>query len=94
MAFFFSASAQDFVYADSNKPRPLVCTLRTADDVEYWTDGGNGWRVTSPKDKATPYWINRDLCAADADAGFRARKAAELKRDQRREAEGYQQKLC
>ena len=80
--------------ADSNKPRPLVCTLKTADDVEYWTDGGNGWRVTNPKDKATPYWINRDLCAADADAGFRARKAAELKRDQRREAEGHQQKLC
>ena len=77
--------------ADPNKPRPLVCSLKTADDVEYWTDGGKGWRVENPEDRNKPYWINRDLCAADADAGFRARKAAELKRDQRREAE---QKLC
>ena len=80
--------------ADPNKPRPLVCSLKTADDVEYWTDGGKGWRVENPEDRNKPYWINRDLCAADADAGFRARKAAELKRDQRREAEGQQQKLC
>ena len=77
--------------ADPNKPRPLVCSLKTADDVEYWTDGGKGWRVENPEDRNKPYWINRDLCAADADAGFRARKAAELKRDQRREAV---QKLC
>ena len=77
--------------ADPNKPRPLVCSLKTADDVEYWTDGGKGWRVENPEDRNKPYWINRDLCAADADVGFRARKAAELKRDQRREAE---QKLC
>ena len=77
--------------ADPNKPRPLVCSLKTADDVEYWTDGGKGWRVENPEDRNKPYWINRDLCAADADAGFRARKTAELKRDQRREAE---QKLC
>ena len=81
-------------------PRKTVILSRRSpwnypvDDVEYWTDGGKGWRVENPEDKTKPYWINRDLCAADADAGFRARKAAELKRDQRREAEGQQQKLC
>ena len=87
---YFRAGARR-TNADPNKPRPLVCSLKTADDVEYWTDGGKGWRVENPEDRNKPYWINRDLCAADADAGFRARKAAELKRDQRREAE---QKLC
>ena len=106
--------------ADPNKPRPLVCSLnlRLLTMLSTGsTDGGKGWRVENPEDKTKPYWINRDLCAADADAGFRARKAvarfhqrfflciwvmrarttrkaAELKRDQRREAEGQQQKLC
>jgi len=75
---------------DPDKPRPLIVSFKTVDDAEYWSYNGEGLRVENPKDKKEPHWINRDLCAADAEAGFRARKAAQLKRKERREAEKQQ----
>jgi len=77
--------------ADPGKPRPLICTLVSETRAIYHSDNGSGYRVENPHDKTEPFWINRDLCKADADAAFRARKAAALKRKQQKE-EGLQQK--
>ena len=43
------------------------------------------YRVENPHDGTEPYWVNRDLCKADADAAFRARKAAAIKRKLQKE---------
>ena len=72
--------------ADPATPRPLVCTLTSEKLVAYHTHNGEGFRVENPHNGAEPYWINRDLCKADADAAFRARKAAAVKRKLQREA--------
>ena len=71
--------------ADPAKPRPLVCTLTSEKLVAYHTHNGEGYRVENPHDGTEPYWVNRDLCKADADAAFRARKAAAIKRKLQKE---------
>ena len=71
--------------ADPAEPRPLVCTLTSEKLVVYHTHNGEGYRVENPHDGTEPYWINRDLCKADADAAFRARKAATVKRNLQKE---------
>jgi len=68
---------------DAVKPRPLIVTLKTDELVEWHSDQGNGYRVENLNNPKEPFWINKDLCAADAEAGFRARKAADLKRKER-----------
>ena len=47
--------------------RPLIVRLVDEESVDYWTDGGKGYRTDSG------YWINRDLCRADRTANFLVR---------------------
>ena len=55
---------------DPDKPdhrRPLIIQTRDEESVNYYSDYGKGW-------KESTYWINMDLCKADRDIRFLARK--------------------
>lgn len=47
--------------------RPLIVRLVDEESVDYWTDGGKGYRTDSG------HWINKDLCRADRTANFLVR---------------------
>lgn len=47
--------------------RPLIIQLVNESAVDYWTDGGKGYKTESG------VWINKDLCKADRKANFLAR---------------------
>ena len=64
--------------------RPLICVLKNEEMVNEYTRNGSGSNVgekKKPEDRLRPYWINRDLCSADAAAAFRARQAALLRKN-------------
>ena len=55
---------------DSEKPdycRPLIIKTADEESVNYYSNQGKGWKESS-------YWINMDLCRADRDIRFLARK--------------------
>ena len=47
--------------------RPLIIQTRDEESVNYYSDYGKGWIEST-------YWINMDLCKADRDIRFLARK--------------------
>ena len=47
--------------------RPLIIQTRDEESVNFYSDYGKGW-------KESTYWINMDLCKADRDIRFLARK--------------------
>ena len=69
----------------TDKIRPLICVLKSESLVQEYTRNGRGANVgekKNPEDQLRPYWINLDLCSADAAAAFRARQAALLRKNQ------------
>ncbi|KAL5272067.1 hypothetical protein ACHWQZ_G000318 [Mnemiopsis leidyi] len=55
---------------DSEKPdycRPLIIKTADEESVNYYSNHGKGWKESS-------YWINMDLCRADREIRFLARK--------------------
>ena len=57
-----------------DKPRPLICVLKTEEMVQQYTNFGRGSKIGegNPKDS---YFVNLDLSPADQEADFLARKA-------------------
>ena len=61
---------------DPEPCRPLIIKMVDTDTVNYYTDGGYGYRTQGG------YWINNDLCAADRLANFRLRQQRKERREQ------------
>ena len=57
-----------------DKPRPLICVLKTEEMVQQYTNFGRGSKIGdgNPKDS---FFVNLDLSPADQEADFLARKA-------------------
>jgi len=57
-----------------NKPRPLICVLKSEELVQQYTNFGRGSKIGEgpPKDSL---FVNLDLSPADQEADFLARKA-------------------
>ena len=57
-----------------DKPRPLICVLKTEEMVQQYTNFSRGSKIGegNPKDS---YFVNLDLSPADQEADFLARKA-------------------
>ena len=64
-------------------PRPLICVLKSEEYVATYTNNGRGERVEvrslDSEDEKKYYFINRDLCEADALADFRLRQLRKSK---------------
>ena len=70
--------------------RPLILKMKDEQAVDYWTYSGRGYHVNvAPK---VDYYVNPDLCKADRDANFLARKEKTERQKQwekkNKEAEG------
>ena len=67
----------------SRGPRPLICVLKSEEYVATYTNKGRGERVEvrslDSEDEKKYYFINRDLCEADALADFRLRQLRKSK---------------
>ncbi|KAL5261830.1 hypothetical protein ACHWQZ_G007511 [Mnemiopsis leidyi] len=62
---------------DPQKPdyfRPLIIKTADEESVNYYSNHGKGWKESS-------YWINLDLCRADREIRFLARKERKKRQD-------------
>ncbi|KAL5267472.1 hypothetical protein ACHWQZ_G004489 [Mnemiopsis leidyi] len=62
---------------DPKKPdycRPLIIKTADEESVNYYSNHGKGWKESS-------YWINLDLCRADREIRFLARKERKKRQD-------------
>ncbi|KAL5262055.1 hypothetical protein ACHWQZ_G007680 [Mnemiopsis leidyi] len=62
---------------DPEKPdycRPLIIKTADEESVNYYSNHGKGWKESS-------YWINLDLCRADREIRFLARKERKKRQD-------------
>jgi len=68
---------------DADKPdhrRPLIIQTRDEESVNFYADHGKGW-------KESTYWINLDLCKADRDIRFLARKERKKRQEEAKKRE-------